>query len=187
MLKKNNLYLLGIITLIGFPALGFGFNYLFEGALHLELLRLNSNSWIAIVAGLLFGISFAMVAERMSEIPFISKSTYDLTEFFKGLNLTFFDIFFLAFAAGFGEEILFRGAIQGQLGIWLTSVIFIAIHGYLNPRNIGMFVFGSYLVLFSAFMGYIFEQYGIWSSIMAHFCYDLILLYSLKKSTNQLI
>ncbi|MEZ4937474.1 MAG: CPBP family intramembrane glutamic endopeptidase [Crocinitomicaceae bacterium] len=185
MLKKNNLYILGLITLLGFPLIGFGINMIFEGRAKIELLNLSSDSWISIIAGILFGISFAMVAERMSEIPFISRSTYDLTQFFQGLNLNLFDIFFLAFSTGFGEEILFRGAIQGQLGIWLTSILFIAIHGYLNPKNIGMFLFGVFLVLFSAFMGYLFEQHGIWSSIMAHFSYDFILLYSLRKSTKK--
>lgn len=187
MIKKNNLYLLGLITLLGFPALGFLLNYFFESSPKIDLLILNSDSWISILAGILFGISIALVAERVSEIPFISKSTYDLTEVFRGLDLNVFDITFLAFSAGFGEEILFRGAIQGQLGIWLTSIIFIAIHGYLNPKNLGMFVFGLFLVLFSAFLGYLFEHHGIWSAIMAHFSYDLVLLNSLRISSKRLI
>ncbi len=187
MLKKNNLYILGIITLIGFPLVGFGINFLFEGGFKLEVLKVELNAWPSILAGGLFGLSVAMLAERISEIPFISKSTYDLTEFFRGLNLNSFDVIFLSFAAGFGEEILFRGAIQGQLGIWITSIIFIAIHGYLNIFNLGMFVFGIFLTLFSVLLGYLFEEYGIWSSITAHFIYDLVLLYSLKEGTKNAI
>lgn len=187
MLKKNNLYILGIITLIGFPLIGFGINLLFENDAKLELLVIKSDDWSSILAGALFGLSFAMLAERLSEIPFISKSTYDMTEFLRGLKLNLFDVLFLSFAAGFGEEILFRGAIQGQLGIWITSVIFIAIHGYLNILNPGMFVFGLFLTLFSALLGFLFELHGIWSSISAHFIYDFVLLYSLREGTKKLI
>lgn len=181
MLKKNNLYLLGLATLIGFPLLGFGINYLIESDSKLDILQFRKTDFYNIPVGLIIGISIAMIAERVSEIPFISKSAYDLTEFFRGLKLNFFDVFFLSFAAGFGEEIFFRGIIQDHLGIWVTSIIFIAIHGYLNIKNPGMFVFGLFLILFSNLLGLLHSIYGIWPAIAAHFSYDLILLASLKK------
>lgn len=182
MISKNNLYLLGSITLIGFPLIGLLIQFLFTEINFISLLKFNSNDWVYVPAGILFGISTAMIAERISEIKFISKSTLDFSEFFKNLNLSLFDISFLAFAAGFGEEILFRGAIQELLGVWLTSILFIAIHGYLNIKKIGMFIFGIYLILFSAFLGYLYENYSLWCAISAHFSYDFVLLYSLRKS-----
>jgi membrane protease YdiL (CAAX protease family) len=40
----------------------------------------------------------------------------------------------LAVSSAIGEELLFRGALQPTLGLVLTSVIFAALHGGLNPR-----------------------------------------------------
>lgn len=187
MISKNNLYLLGSITLIGFPLVGILLNFLFLDSFNLDFLLLTPKDNIYIVAGLIFGISIAMVAERLSEIKFISKSAIDISELFKGFNMSIFDAFFLAFAAGFGEEVLFRASIQGFLGIWVTSLIFIAIHGYLNIRKLGMFIFGIYLVFFSSFLGYLYETYGLWASVSAHFSYDFVLLLSLRKSTKNAI
>lgn len=184
MIRKNNLYLLGTITLIGFPLIGFLINYLFGSPLSLDILRFSDHDAYFILAGLLFGVSVALVGERISEIPFISKSTFDLTEFLKNLRLNYFDIFFLSFAAGFGEEILFRASIQEFLGIWPTSIIFIAIHGYLDFRKPGIFIFGVYLTFFSAFLGYMYETYGLWSAVAIHFAYDFLLLLSLKRASQ---
>jgi membrane protease YdiL (CAAX protease family) len=182
MIRKNNLYILGSITLIGFPLIGFLINWLIDSDPNFAILIFKESDFYAITAGLLFGISIALVAERLSETKLVARSSIDFSEFFRDLNLSIFDIAFLAFAAGLGEEILFRGSIQAYLGIWITSVLFIAIHGYLNIKKIGMFIFGLYLVLFSALLGYLYEEYGIWSSIAAHFSYDFVLLYSLRKS-----
>lgn len=184
MLKKNNLYLLGTITLLGFPIVGFAIQFIIERQLEFDYLKIHSTDLPTILAGLLFGFSFALIAERISEIEFISKSTYDLSKFLKDLKLDYFDVFFLSFAAGFGEEILFRGILQPYLGIWITSIVFIAIHGYLNIKKPGMFVFGLFLVLFSNLLGYLNQEYSIWGAIAAHFSYDFFLLISLKKSTN---
>ncbi|MBK7566807.1 MAG: CPBP family intramembrane metalloprotease [Bacteroidetes bacterium] len=41
---------------------------------------------------------------------------------------------FLSFCAGVGEELLFRGAIQPWLGIWLTALLFI-FYTDLNPKD----------------------------------------------------
>lgn len=40
----------------------------------------------------------------------------------------------LAVSSSIGEELLFRGALQPMLGLLVTSVIFAALHGGLNPR-----------------------------------------------------
>jgi uncharacterized protein len=56
-------------------------------------------------------------------------------------KFTTFDRVQVSFFAGVGEELLFRGAIQPLIGIWLTSVIFIAIHGYISFRSAGHVLF----------------------------------------------
>ena len=51
------------------------------------------------------------------------------------MKITRTDALFISFCAGFGEEILFRTGMQHYLGILITSIFFVAIHGYLNPFN----------------------------------------------------
>ena len=55
----------------------------------------------------------------------------------------------LAVSSAVGEELLFRGALQPMLGLLVTSVIFAALHGGLNPtfRLWAVFALGAGLLL----------------------------------------
>ena len=81
-----------------------------------------------------------------------------------------FNIFLIAFIPAMGEELFFRGALQGALrdwkgiktAIWITAIVFSAIHlqfyGFV-PR-----------MLLGAFFGYlIFWSNSIWPAVLAHF------------------
>ena len=81
----------------------------------------------------------------------------------------------MSFAAGVGEEILFRGAIQPFIGVWPTAIGFVAIHGYLNPMNLKMSIYGILMVVVSAGIGYLFKYEGLYAAITAHFLIDLVL------------
>ena len=89
-------------------------------------------------------------------------------------------IFFISFCAGVGEEILFRGVIQPLIGVWITSLIFVAIHGYLNPTNWRISIYGIYLTLSIALIGYLSNWLGLCTAIAAHMIIDVILFYKLK-------
>ena len=93
-------------------------------------------------------------------------------------------IVFLSICAGVGEEIFFRAFLQPMTGIWLASLIFVAIHGYLNPRRPIAF-YGLFLVVAIAGMGWMFENFGFWSAASAHFMVDLILLSDMKNDFNE--
>jgi hypothetical protein len=81
-----------------------------------------------------------------------------------------------------GEEILFRGGIQPYLGIWLTSILFVLLHGYLNPRNIPMTFFGIYMVIIVGGLGYLTVRNGLLTAIVAHIVIDWVLLSFLGSS-----
>jgi len=104
--------------------------------------------------------------------------------FFTGLIATIrpsaFHIIFYSFCAAVGEEILFRGAIQPHLGIWLTSILFIFLHGYLNPFNWGITLYGLFMIIISAGLGYLFELFGIYASMIAHFIFDVAMFSFLR-------
>ncbi len=81
-------------------------------------------------------------------------------------DLSASEIWLLALTSGIAEELFFRGAMQPVLGLWLTSVIFGAVHvgpkRALLPWSIWAFVMGL------AF-GAIFELTGVlWGPVFAH-------------------
>jgi len=109
------------------------------------------------------------------------------TKFLNVHNLPalFFNIFLIAIIPAIGEEIFFRGAIQGvlqrklnvKLAIWITAIVFSAIHmqfyGFV-PR-----------MLLGAFFGYLLVWSGnLWLSIVAHFSNNVlaVIFYYLKNN-----
>lgn len=77
-------------------------------------------------------------------------------------------ILLMGLATGVGEELLYRGALQPVLGIWLTSFLFAISHiQYLNPALLVIFVLGLIL-------GYSREKWGLLSAIWTHALYNSI-------------
>jgi len=92
-----------------------------------------------------------------------------------------FDRIQLSLFAGTGEELLFRGAIQPLLGIWFTSGIFVAIHGYFKFQKIGHLVFGALMFGLSMLLGYLFEYAGLVAAMSAHAVYDMLMLWWVQE------
>jgi uncharacterized protein len=88
-----------------------------------------------------------------------------------------FDRIQISFFAGVGEEILFRGAIQPILGVWITSVIFIGIHGYFKFKSAGHILFGLMMFGLSVMLGFLFEIAGLVAAMTAHAVYDVVMLW----------
>jgi uncharacterized protein len=100
-------------------------------------------------------------AERMTKM-FLKVET---------LNGLFFNLFMIAVIPAIGEELMFRGVLMrifsrwtssGHLAVWITAIVFSAIHiqffGFF-PRMILGVLFG-YLVLYTG---------SLWPAIIAHF------------------
>ena len=78
--------------------------------------------------------------------------------------------------AGVGEELLFRGALQYWLGVPLTAVVFVALHGYLNPLDWRVSVYGAYMTLAMIGLGVIAAHMGLVAPILAHTVIDIVLI-----------
>ena len=105
--------------------------------------------------------------------------------FFAGLMTDYrvqtWHIWVLSFCAGVGEELLFRGFVQQYLGIGITAILFVFLHGYLNPLNRPLFIYGIFLSGVSFGFGWICQQYSLPAAMIAHFWIDVALLYYLRK------
>ncbi len=136
--------------------------------------------------GGLAGCLAAVVIMFISSRPPVAGVLDDFTIFraIKEIRFTPFDRIQISFFAGFGEELLFRGAIQPLLGIWITSLIFIGIHGYFKFKSFGHVVFGVMMFGLSMLLGYIFEYAGLIAAMTAHAVYDVIMLWWVKGYEN---
>jgi len=80
------------------------------------------------------------------------------------------DWLLLAVAAGIGEEILFRGALQPVLGIWVTSLLFAIVHTQygLSVATVLIFIVGYVL-------GIIRRRQNTTVAILLHAAYNFLL------------
>jgi membrane protease YdiL (CAAX protease family) len=76
----------------------------------------------------------------------------------------------IALAAGIGEEILFRGAIQPVFGLWFTSIIFAVIHVQYGFSPVTVFI-----ILLSVILGIIRRRTNTTVAIFVHVGYDFVL------------
>jgi hypothetical protein len=133
------------------------------------------------------GILGALLAISLINAPFFIKEKQKYHELINNWTWTNEGIIFISICAGVGEELLFRAGIQPFLGLWPTAFIFVLIHGYLNPWNWRISIYGSVMVLYIAVLGFLFEKAGILSAMVAHAAFDAILLFFMvrKKHENE--
>ncbi len=184
-MTKRKLYLLGLITLLAFPIPTFLGLYFAEGILPLEILDLDNFLWWPMLMGLLLGTGYAGVALLAMQARVFDKLPVRIENIVRQMKLSVLDCIFLSFCAGFGEELLFRSGVQFYLGPIITSVVFVAIHGYLNPFHWRMSIYGLIVLPFILILSYGFETQGLWFAIVAHFAYDLVLFLVITKTNDE--
>lgn len=180
-MSRRTFFLLGLFTLLGFTSLGGLVIEQFQDVRFFSLFQTATPWYTQIGMGLVYGTIAAIIGWYIVTMAFLKDTKSFFAKLIQDLNLSVPDILFISFCAGVGEEVLFRGAIQPYLGVWITAVIFVAIHGYINPKNWRISIYGAYMCLVIAGIGYLCEDYGITTAIAAHFAIDVVLLYALVR------
>lgn len=141
---------------------------------------------IQIGTGLAAGILFGAAGLTMIRMPSFRKilDEYAIIRQVKQMDLSVNEIVYVSLVAGISEEILFRGAIQPVIGIWLTSIIFIGVHGYIRMQSVKHFLYSLFTFLLSCMLGALFIYIGLISAMVAHFIYDVVVLYGIKRMLN---
>jgi membrane protease YdiL (CAAX protease family) len=98
-----------------------------------------------------------------------------------GLEPRWYHFVIVAAAAGWGEELFFRGALQPLAGIWLASVVFVILHGALRHRTRNGIAFVAFLFAASAGLGFLAEARGVVAAMVAHTTYDLTVLAGIRS------
>ena len=184
MLNKNQLTFLSIFTLFGFSGIGY-FILSFSDTYDYAAIFVAESPYLDVVYGLVGGSVLAGLGLLVLQIPALKKVGEFYQQIFTKIHLTWPDILFYSFCAGVGEEILFRGAIQPFLGIWVTALLFVLLHGYISLKDMPKSLYGFFLVFVAAAFGYAFELISIYTAMAAHFVYDVIMFSYLMRNANQ--
>jgi membrane protease YdiL (CAAX protease family) len=185
--KKYTLFFLGAFTLIAFPLLSWIIMFIIPNSYQVSfdtLFQIHKSDYGLIPLFLSLGIVFGLVVIWLTELDYFEKSMQKYKNLLGDYKLTVFYVFFLSICAGVGEEIFFRGVVQPVIGVWLTALFFVAIHGYFSIKNKRINIFALLLTCFIALIGWSAKEYSIWLAIAAHFSYDLVLLFY-YRSTNE--
>lgn len=177
----NSLWVLGLGTLIVFPLLAWPIFY-FTDTSWSELLYCPQEHLLSILNFVSAGIIFGIVMIWMTELDYFEQSLRKYKNLLSQFELNRGHVIFLSICAGVGEEIFFRGALQPLLGIVLTAVIFVAIHGYYSLKDMRVNIFAVALTLFIVLLGWAAETFSLWHAIAGHFAYDLVLLAYYRKT-----
>jgi membrane protease YdiL (CAAX protease family) len=119
---------------------------------------------VLVVVQILFGLFWAVVNPEQSQ-TLESINTLLLAEFD-----TIWEWLILAIAAGIGEELLFRGALQPVFGLPATSVIFALIH-----IQYGLTPFTVFIAVLALFLGLVRRYYSTTIAIFIHTGYNFTL------------
>jgi uncharacterized protein len=181
MIGKKTIVVLALGTIVVFGGLGIVL-VPFVRDVDLTLFLSGSKAfWIQIGVGLAFGVVSAKAGWQIVELPKLHKTKVFFAEIIQPLKLNIVEILLISVCAGVGEELFFRGVVQPLLGIWVTSLLFVLLHGYLNPFNIPLTFYGIFMVLVIGVMGLFTEHVGILTAIIAHVTIDFILLQKLSN------
>ena len=173
--------LFGWITLLVFTIPGFCLQYYFNQTSLFDFIAFDDFRMIPLMYGLQLGIVYGFIAYLFMKAPFFEKVPVKINKLVRNMKLSVFDGLFLSLCAGIGEELLFRQGIQSFTGVLLTSVLFVALHGYLNPFNLRFSVYGLIVLPFIILISYGLDVFGIWFCIAAHFSYDAVLFTFMLK------
>ena len=166
---------LGLITLILFGAGGWILIEYVQQKSVVQVLNTGKSFPVQIIAGLVAGLGASAIAIWIISLKFFDAER----DFYHGLigrwKLNFSEMIFRSWCAGIGEELFFRGGVQPLLGNWWTSILFVLLHGYLNPRNWRISIYGAVMVGIIYGFGSLFEHIGIVSAMVAHAVLDIAL------------
>lgn len=183
---SDKLLSLSALSFLFYLSLAFLIFYFFREEAILTIFDHGSPLLMQLLTGVIAGslsalaISFIIKKKPVSDVL----PDFHIIRAIADIHFSAFDRFQISLFAGIGEEILFRDAIQPLLGIWITSILFVGLHGYFKFKKPGHFLFGLMMFGLSMLLGILYEFSGLIAAITAHSVYDLMMLKqveSLKK------
>ncbi|MBK9176681.1 MAG: CPBP family intramembrane metalloprotease [Flavobacteriales bacterium] len=147
----------------------------------MEVIRGDLEIWHQVVVGIIAGTVIALgawwIISRQSMRPVLDR----YAELIGPLMPMRWIQWLVSVCAGVGEELFFRGAIQHWLGIPFTAVVFVALHGYLDPRDGRVLRYGLYMTVAMLAIGWWAQWHGLIAPMIAHAVIDVVLIARLVR------
>lgn len=134
--------------------------------------------WLAdLLLGTGAGAVFALVAIQLeSYFPAFKRIERMFLEILDMRALRWHHAVLLGLLAGIPEEILFRGAMQPVLGVFITAMVFGALHAATPAYFVYATIAGTFLGLLVEWRG------GLWAAIAAHTTIDVLMFLALIRT-----
>ncbi len=185
-ITRRTLLVLALFTLVFFGGGGAALiHFVQHRPLGAVIMGLRGISF-QIATGTAAGLVIAFVAAWLIDRPWMRAIKLKYARLIGPLLATPADILLVSLCAGIGEELFFRGAVQHWLGIPLTALVFVAIHGYLDPRSWRMCVYGITLTFGMMVLGWMASAWGLVAPMAAHTAIDVVLLAKLAREARRI-
>ena len=155
--------IIALSTLLVFPLVGYLIWIIFREESFVNIFQEKENIYTQSILGIIVGLSSANLGWQIINSKLLNTSLKKYEDLTQALELNLLGIILISICAGVGEEILFRGVIQDFLGIPITSILFVAIHGYLNPKDWRISIYGIYMTAVIMLLGLLHEKTGIYT------------------------
>ena len=133
---------------------------------------------VGLPVGIGFGLAVGLAVARSSRLASLRKIIHQV---FEAARPNLLDLFLTSASAGFSEELLFRGAVQPLLGIWITSLLFALAHGGGTKASKGNLVFGLFVFGVSMLLGVVYVEVGLLAGMVTHFALDFSVLLQYRR------
>ena len=180
-MTRKTLFILASGSLVLFTLMGWGIMEYFGPIGITETLQQGKSPIFQMVAGSGMGMVLGFAAWKLIGHSFFHHTRMFFANIIGPWKLSWLEILWISCCAGIGEEILFRGGIQPLLGIGWTSLLFVVLHGYITPFNRSLTLYGIFMVLVIAIIGWAAVEIGLITAMVAHAVIDIILLTKLSS------
>lgn len=167
---------LGAATLVGFGASGWWLMQRVQGRDPAGAIIGPWPWWLQAAAGLGLGWGMGLLAWRLVERKAMGRMRARFAALVGPLMPDRPTQLFVSACAGIGEELFFRGAIQHWLGIVPTAFVFVALHGYIDPRHRAMLAYGLFMTAAICVLGWAAGRAGLLLPMAAHAMIDVVLI-----------
>ncbi len=108
-----------------------------------------------------------------------------MVENYGKLDLRGWNPLWIALLAGFGEELLFRGALQPLVGLWISSLLFVLVHARayrFRQFNKAVLIQALGLFAMSIALGLMARFAGLLTAMIVHAAIDVAGLYAIQRA-----
>ncbi|MBX3730195.1 MAG: CPBP family intramembrane metalloprotease [Candidatus Sumerlaeia bacterium] len=140
-----------------------------------------------IAVGLAIGIGLGvLVALVEPHIRLLEPMRHIVRDIFVQARPSRLDLLLVSLGAGWGEELLFRGALQPHIGIWPAAVLFGIGHFLLTKITWGRLGYTAVLILAGGGLGYLAEWAGLLAAMVCHAFYDFVVLLATHRALQRI-